>query len=114
MVRKECDRGRGVAIGWSRGMDLFRRASEAHRRLKEKVHNSRIPLSRNGQILMGVVYFSIPIALGIACMDYTNSVSEGKWSVKRDKDGNVTYKTPEGVYLSREELMMSRLAEKER
>lgn len=36
----------------------------SHQRLKERIHNFRMPLSRPGRIAMNVVYFSIPIIGG--------------------------------------------------
>lgn len=42
-------------------MDDF---SARHQRLKERIHNFRMPLSLPGRIAMNVVYFSVPIIGG--------------------------------------------------
>lgn len=42
-------------------MDDF---SAGHQRLKERIHNFRMPLSRPGRIAMNVVYFSVPVIGG--------------------------------------------------
>ena len=44
--------------------------AEKHERLKKRIHNFRIPLSKNGQRVMFVVYFSIPIVVGYNVMQW--------------------------------------------
>ncbi|CAB1114129.1 unnamed protein product [Ectocarpus sp. CCAP 1310/34] len=48
-------------------MDDF---SAGHQRLKERIHNFRIPLSRPGRIAMSIVYFSIPVVGGHYLMQW--------------------------------------------
>lgn len=57
-------------------MDFLRSLSRKHAELKHKIHSTRIPLSRNGKILMGIVYFSTPVAMGWALLQYTNATSD--------------------------------------
>ncbi|CAM9295151.1 unnamed protein product [Hapterophycus canaliculatus] len=42
-------------------MDDF---SARHQRLKERIHNFRMPLSLPGRIAMNVIYFSVPVIGG--------------------------------------------------
>ena len=55
-------------------MEFLRRLSDRHEKLKKKIHATRIPLSRNGQRVMGVVYFTLPIIGGYYVM---------KWAERR-------------------------------
>lgn len=48
-------------------MDDF---SARHERLKERIHNFRMPLSRPGRIAMNVVYFAIPVIGGHYLMQW--------------------------------------------
>lgn len=48
-------------------MDDF---SAGHQRLKERIHNFRMPLSRRGQIAMNIVYFAIPVIGGHYLMEW--------------------------------------------
>lgn len=45
---------------------------ENHEHLKRKIHGFRIPLSSNGQRVMKVIYFSIPIVVGYFIMEVIN------------------------------------------
>jgi hypothetical protein len=47
---------------------FLRDLSERHERLKERIHNTRIPLSPAGQRIMKVVYFLIPVVGGYYVM----------------------------------------------
>ena len=38
--------------------------------MKERIHNFRMPLSRRGQIVMNIVYFSIPVIGGHYLMEW--------------------------------------------
>ena len=49
---------------------MFSELAEKHERLKKRIHNFRIPLSKNGQRVMFVVYFSIPIIVGYNVMQW--------------------------------------------
>ncbi|KAI9912382.1 hypothetical protein PsorP6_005682 [Peronosclerospora sorghi] len=51
-------------------MEFFRRLGERHEQLKNKIHRTRIPLSRNGQRFMGLVYFITPIIGGYYVMKW--------------------------------------------
>lgn len=55
-------------------MDFFRQLGERHEALKKKIHSTRIPLSKNGQRFMGLVYFTTPIVGGYYVM---------KWAERR-------------------------------
>jgi hypothetical protein len=57
-------------------MEFLRQLSEGHERLKKKIHSTRIPLSKNGQRAMGVVYFSIPVISGYFLMKWAESKAE--------------------------------------
>ena len=45
-------------------MGFLRDLSEGHERLKTRIHQFRIPLSRRGQLLMGCVYCGTPLLIG--------------------------------------------------
>ncbi|CAH0482727.1 unnamed protein product [Peronospora belbahrii] len=51
-------------------MECWRRLSERHQKLKTQIHNTRIPLSKNGQRIMGLVYFTAPIIGGFYVMKW--------------------------------------------
>lgn len=51
-------------------MEFLRSVSERHERLKKKIHSTRIPLSKNGQKAMGVVYFAVPVVCGYFIMKW--------------------------------------------
>ena len=55
-------------------MEFFRRLGERHEQIKKKIHGTRIPLSKNGQRVMGFVYFTAPIIGGYYVM---------KWAQRR-------------------------------
>lgn len=59
-------------------MGLF----SAMERLKVRIHSARIPLSKNGQRFMGVVYFTVPIIFGYYSMGWV-SKAETKNRVSR-------------------------------
>ena len=42
----------------------FKRLSERHEALKERIHNFRLPLSPMGVRIMKVIYFTVPIIGG--------------------------------------------------
>lgn len=61
-------------MSWLR--DSLRLFHERHERLKHFVHSGfRVPLPRYGQVLMGVVYFSIPVVGGWYVMQWAISKS---------------------------------------
>jgi hypothetical protein len=61
-------------MSWVR--DSIRVLNERHERLKNFIHNGfRYPLPRHGQILMGMVYFSIPVIGGWYIMQWAISKS---------------------------------------
>lgn len=49
-------------------MDFLRELNRRHEALKHRIHSFRIPLSKTGQRIMGVVYFSIPVIAGYFIM----------------------------------------------
>ena len=51
-------------------MGLLGDFSAKHQRLKERIHNFRLPLSRRGRIAMNVVYFAIPVIGGHYLMEW--------------------------------------------
>ena len=55
---------------------MFSNLAEKHERLKKRIHNFRIPLSKNGQRVMFVVYFSIPIVVGYNIMQWAIGKSQ--------------------------------------
>ena len=63
------------------GMDALRSLLAAHRRLKHKIHNTRIPLSPAGQRVAKVVYFCIPLVVGKFAYDWVVEVQQSKWGV---------------------------------
>ncbi|KAF4039746.1 hypothetical protein GN244_ATG08135 [Phytophthora infestans] len=66
-------------------MEFLRRLGERHEALKKKIHATRIPLSKNGQRVMGLVYFTTPIIGGYYVM---------KWAERR-ADVNFQREEPE-------------------
>lgn len=61
---------------------MFSNLGKKHERLKKKIHNFRIPLSKNGQRVMFVVYFSIPIIAGYHIMQWAIGKSEENLSAQ--------------------------------
>ena len=57
-------------------MEYFRKMSEGHKRLKERIHAFRLPLSPMGVRMMKVVYFTIPIVTGYYIMQVAIGYSE--------------------------------------
>ncbi|KAG7398884.1 hypothetical protein PHYBOEH_010208 [Phytophthora boehmeriae] len=55
-------------------MEFLRRLGARHEALKQKIHSTKIPLSKNGQRVMGVVYFTTPVIGGYYVM---------KWAERR-------------------------------
>ena len=47
--------------------------------LKERIHKFRIPLGPGGKLVMGAIYFSVPLYVGLQIMDWANNRSEEKW-----------------------------------
>ena len=62
-------------------MQRVRELLAAHERLKKRIHAFRIPLSKNGQRFMGLVYFSIPLVVGKLVYDKVIEVQERNWRV---------------------------------
>jgi hypothetical protein len=74
-------------------MELVRQLVERHRRLKEKIHSTRIPLSPAGQRVAALVYMSLPLIGGFYIMTWAMAKSETKWGVSPDG----RYVVPEAV-----------------
>ena len=74
--RRELGWHRRVARWAHMAASWFWQAHAAQERLKHKIHNTRIPLSRNGRIVAGCVYFSVPIVGGYYVMQWANSSQE--------------------------------------
>ncbi len=53
---------------------FFSDLSEKHERLKKRIHSFRIPLSPNGQRIMKVVYFCIPVIAGYFIMEVSDTL----------------------------------------
>ena len=47
--------------------------------LKERIHNFRIPLGPGGRAVAGIIYFSVPLVIGLQIMDWANEKAEVKW-----------------------------------
>jgi len=54
-------------------MEFLRNFSQHHEDLKKRIHSFRIPLGPTGRRIMGVVYFSIPVVLGIQIMNWAQA-----------------------------------------
>jgi hypothetical protein len=74
-------------------MELVRQLVEGHRRLKEKIHGTRIPLSPRQQRVATLVYMSLPLVGGYFIMTWAMAKSEAKWGVSPDG----RYAVPEAV-----------------
>lgn len=57
-------------------MGLFEDISARHERLKHRIHNFKIPLSRRGQIVMNFVYFTVPVMAGTYWIGNLNGKAE--------------------------------------
>ena len=92
-------------------MDAVRRLLASHARLKKRIHETRIPLPKWGQRVMGFVYFCIPLAVGKLVFDWVSSVQEQRWGVDP-----VTKKlrTPEEVHARARDKELEENAEKAR
>ncbi len=55
---------------------FFKKFSERHEALKERIHNFRMPLSPMGVRIMKVVYFTIPIVGGYYIMQVAIGYSD--------------------------------------
>ncbi|KAJ0410265.1 hypothetical protein P43SY_002597 [Pythium insidiosum] len=69
-------------------LSFLRDLGAAHERLKKRVHAFRIPLSKNGQRAMGVVYFSIPVIAGYFVMKWAERRAERNFALEEDKIRN--------------------------
>ncbi|OQS05606.1 calcyphosin [Thraustotheca clavata] len=56
-------------------MEWIRRVSDAHTRLKKRIHGTRIPLSPRGIRIMKIVYFTTPIIGGYFVMQWAQNRS---------------------------------------
>ncbi|DBA00839.1 TPA: hypothetical protein N0F65_008482 [Lagenidium giganteum] len=63
-------------------MGFFSDLSERHERLKKRIHSTRVPLSKNGQRLMSVVYFSVPIVCGYYIMNWAQRRAEHNFALE--------------------------------
>ena len=61
-------------------MSFLRSVYASHQTLKKKIHSTRIPLSKRGQMVMGFVYFCIPLVVGKFMYDATVKVANDKWN----------------------------------
>jgi len=60
-------------------MEFIRDLGRRHGELKQRIHATRVPLGARGQVLMGLVYFSIPVIGGYFVMDWATSRADRKW-----------------------------------
>ncbi|KAG1701041.1 hypothetical protein DVH05_011284 [Phytophthora capsici] len=60
-------------------MEFLRRLGERHEALKKKIHSTKIPLSKNGQRVMGLVYFTTPIIGGYYVMKWAESRADANF-----------------------------------
>ncbi|CAI5733863.1 unnamed protein product [Peronospora destructor] len=77
-------------------MEIFRRLSERHQELKQQIHSTRIPLSKNGQRVMGLVYFTAPIIAGYYVMKWTERRADANFQreeieIRRAAGSNAKY-----------------------
>jgi hypothetical protein len=83
---------------------------ERHQALKHKIHNTRIPLSKNGQRIMMFVYISVPIIGGWLFMNmYVLPSSDKKWKLETPEDRlhykrQDHYELPENSSITRNEF----------
>ena len=66
-------------------MDYYRRFAEAHKRLKDRIHNFRIPLGPAGLFGMGCVYFATPVIIGYYVMEYCADVAANNHAMTLNK-----------------------------
>jgi len=77
-------------------MDIIRAIGRSHDKLKHHVHTAwRIPLTKNGQRLAGLVYFSIPCVAGYYIFSFCEEKAKENLAdlelVKgKERRGNVT------------------------
>ncbi|KAF1783882.1 EF-Hand 1, calcium-binding site [Phytophthora cactorum] len=64
-------------------MEFLRRLGERHEALKKKIHSTRIPLSKNGQRVMGLVYFTTPIIGGYYVMKWAERRADANFQRER-------------------------------
>ncbi|TMW63033.1 hypothetical protein Poli38472_005651 [Pythium oligandrum] len=68
----------------------LRQLGAAHERLKKRIHSFRIPLSKNGQRAMSVVYFSVPVIGGYFVMKWAERRADRNFQLEEDKIRNAT------------------------
>mmetsp|Transcript_12602 Transcript_12602/g.24435 ORF Transcript_12602/g.24435 Transcript_12602/m.24435 type:complete len:119 (+) Transcript_12602:283-639(+) len=78
-------------------MEFLRDLYRKHQALKAKIHSTRIPLGRKGQLAMTAFYVSIPLISGYFIMDWATSKANQKWEVIEHPDGTKEYKIPDAV-----------------
>jgi hypothetical protein len=52
-------------------MGFVKDLADSHRRLKQRVHNTRIPLGPKGRLAMGVFYLVGPVVAGCVRLWFT-------------------------------------------
>jgi hypothetical protein len=58
-------------------LEKLRRFHQGHERLKHRVHNGmRVPLPFWGRVIMGTIYFSVPVATGWYLLQWTTKKSQ--------------------------------------
>lgn len=72
-------------------MRLLRSLQERHERLKNAIHGTRIPLSRNGRLFMGAFYFSAPVVAGYYVMQWAQHKAETNPDLQVPNLTNVVY-----------------------
>ena len=53
-------------------MGILDNLNERHERIKSRIHNFKMPLSPRGQMVMTLVYFTIPVVGGLYLMQLAN------------------------------------------
>lgn len=53
-------------------MGIMEDFQAGHQRVKERIHNFRMPLSKRGQFAMNIVYFAIPVVGGHYLMEWAH------------------------------------------
>ena len=65
-------------------MGFFADFARGHEQLKQRIHNTRIPLGPKGRIAMGIFYLVAPVVGGYYVMQWTNRISERNLGVYTD------------------------------
>ena len=88
-------------------MQFLRELGRRHGELKRRIHATRIPLGPKGQVVMGLVYFSIPCIGGYFIMDWATGRADDKWGIGGGhfgREGAAEHKVPAAMVKRRPNL----------